>query len=86
MFRESFSKGICQDSFPGYSRDRYQAGFGGSTERPGACRPSAGHWEQAQERELRSKGNIMKFTEGAFKDWGYALAKREFRTQVVTGA
>jgi len=24
------------------------------------------------------KGNIMKFTEGAFRDWGYALAKREF--------
>jgi len=30
------------------------------------------------------KGNIMKFTEGAFKDWGYTLAKREFRGQVVT--
>jgi len=30
------------------------------------------------------KGNIMKFTEGAFKDWGYAVAKREFRDQIVT--
>jgi len=30
------------------------------------------------------KGNIMKFTEGAFKDWGYTLAKREFRNQIVT--
>jgi isocitrate dehydrogenase len=30
------------------------------------------------------KGNIMKFTEGAFKDWGYAVAKREFRDDVVT--
>jgi len=30
------------------------------------------------------KGNIMKFTEGAFKDWGYILAKREFRDDVVT--
>jgi isocitrate dehydrogenase len=30
------------------------------------------------------KGNIMKFTEGAFKDWGYSLAKREFRTDIVT--
>ena len=29
------------------------------------------------------KGNIMKFTEGAFKDWGYAVAKREFRNDVV---
>ncbi|MEI8013168.1 MAG: NADP-dependent isocitrate dehydrogenase [Candidatus Omnitrophota bacterium] len=30
------------------------------------------------------KGNIMKFTEGAFKDWGYALATSEFRKKVVT--
>jgi isocitrate dehydrogenase len=30
------------------------------------------------------KGNIMKFTEGAFRDWGYALAVREFRGKVVT--
>jgi len=30
------------------------------------------------------KGNIMKFTEGAFKDWGYIVAKREFRNQIVT--
>ncbi|HEY8505888.1 MAG TPA: isocitrate/isopropylmalate family dehydrogenase, partial [Gemmataceae bacterium] len=33
---------------------------------------------------LMHKGNIMKFTEGAFKDWGYALAQREFRDQIVT--
>ncbi len=30
------------------------------------------------------KGNIMKFTEGAFRDWGYAVATREYRQQVVT--
>jgi len=30
------------------------------------------------------KGNIMKFTEGAFKNWGYELAVREFRNEVVT--
>jgi isocitrate dehydrogenase len=33
---------------------------------------------------LVHKGNIMKFTEGAFKQWGYELATREFRDQVVT--
>jgi isocitrate dehydrogenase len=33
---------------------------------------------------LVHKGNIMKFTEGAFKDWGYQLAQREFRDQIVT--
>jgi isocitrate dehydrogenase len=33
---------------------------------------------------LVHKGNIMKFTEGAFRDWGYELAKEEFRDQVLT--
>ena len=33
---------------------------------------------------LVHKGNIMKFTEGAFRDWGYALAEREFGDQVYT--
>lgn len=32
---------------------------------------------------LVHKGNIMKFTEGAFKDWGYALAKSEFGAKVI---
>ena len=31
------------------------------------------------------KGNIMKFTEGAFKDWGYALAAREFGATPLDG-
>jgi isocitrate dehydrogenase len=30
------------------------------------------------------KGNIMKFTEGAFRNWGYALAEREFADKVYT--
>src|SRR5437899_12490101 len=33
---------------------------------------------------LMHKGNIMKFTEGAFKDWRYELAKAEFRDRIVT--
>ena len=33
---------------------------------------------------LVHKGNIMKFTEGAFRDWGYELARKEFRDQIVT--
>ncbi len=33
---------------------------------------------------LVHKGNIMKFTEGSFRDWGYELAKEEFRAQIVT--
>jgi isocitrate dehydrogenase len=33
---------------------------------------------------LMHKGNIMKFTEGAFKDWGYELGKQEFRDRIIT--
>jgi len=34
---------------------------------------------------LVHKGNIMKYTEGAFRDWGYALAQREFGAQLLDG-
>lgn len=45
--------------------------------------------EYAIEHKLPSvtlvhKGNIMKYTEGGFKKWGYALAEREFPDQVYT--
>ncbi len=33
---------------------------------------------------LMHKGNIQKFTEGAFREWGYEVATREFREQTVT--
>jgi isocitrate dehydrogenase len=35
---------------------------------------------------LVHKGNIMKYTEGAFKDWGYQVAREEFGDQTVTEA
>ncbi|HOI66724.1 MAG TPA: NADP-dependent isocitrate dehydrogenase [Thiomonas arsenitoxydans] len=34
---------------------------------------------------LVHKGNIMKFTEGAFRDWGYGLASKEFGAQLLDG-
>jgi isocitrate dehydrogenase len=34
---------------------------------------------------LVHKGNIMKFTEGGFRDWGYALAQKEFGAQPIDG-
>src|SRR5688500_8964156 len=40
--------------------------------------------EKRRSVTLVHKGNIMKFTEGAFRDWGYALATREFRNETVT--
>ena len=33
---------------------------------------------------LVHKGNIMKFTEGAFRDWGYEVAKEEYGEEVIT--
>src|SRR5215475_15885513 len=33
---------------------------------------------------LVHKGNIQKFTEGGFRDWGYQLAQQEFRAQTIT--
>jgi len=47
--------------------------------------------QHAIKRRLRSvtlvhKGNIMKFTEGAFRDWGYEIAKERFGEQTVTEA
>jgi isocitrate dehydrogenase len=45
--------------------------------------------EYARDHKCKSvtlvhKGNIMKFTEGAFKDWGYKVAKEEFRDLIIT--
>ncbi|HZQ90975.1 MAG TPA: NADP-dependent isocitrate dehydrogenase [Terriglobales bacterium] len=45
--------------------------------------------EHAIENRLKTvtlvhKGNIQKFTEGAFREWGYELAQQEFRAQTVT--
>ena len=34
---------------------------------------------------LVHKGNIMKFTEGGFRDWGYALLQKEFGAQLIDG-
>ena len=41
--------------------------------------------EKRKSLTLVHKGNIMKFTEGAFRDWGYQLAKREFGAVEIDG-
>lgn len=40
--------------------------------------------KEKQQVTLVHKGNIMKYTEGAFRDWGYELAQTEFRDECVT--
>lgn len=86
-------KQIFQEAFPKeYSKMRFPdtAGIGikpVSVEGTERLVRSAIRWALDNHRRSVNfvhKGNIMKFTEGAFKDWGYSLAKREFRNDIVT--
>jgi len=84
LFKEAFPKEYAKIRFP------ETAGIGikpVSLEGTERLVRAAIRWALTNRRRsvnLVHKGNIMKFTEGAFKDWGYALAKREFRDQIVT--
>lgn len=49
-----------------------------------AIQKALGLPKEKQVVTLVHKGNIMKYTEGAFRDWGYELATTEFRDQCVT--
>ncbi len=42
--------------------------------------------EKRESVTFMHKGNIMKYTEGAFKDWGYEVATQEFRDYIITEA
>ena len=58
--------------------------------RPGSERLVRAAIQYAVEQKRKSvtfvhKGNIMKYTEGAFRDWGYELAKREFGAVEIDG-
>ena len=84
MFKEAFPKEYAKMRFP------ETAGIGikpVSVEGTERLVRAAIQWSLENKRKSVNfvhKGNIMKFTEGAFKDWGYTLAKREFRGQIVT--
>src|ERR1051326_7381631 len=58
--------------------------------RPGTERLAKAALQYAVAQKRKSvtfvhKGNIMKYTEGAFRDWGYELAKREFGAKELDG-
>lgn len=84
LFKEAFPKEYAKIRFP------ETAGIGlkpVSLEGSERLVRAAIRWALANGRRsvnLVHKGNIMKYTEGAFKDWGYQLARREFRDQIVT--
>ena len=84
LFKEAFPKEYAKMRFPDSSGIGFKPVSVEGTER---LVRAAIAWALLNKRKSVNfvhKGNIMKFTEGAFKDWGYELAKREFRNDVVT--
>ena len=84
LFKESFPEEYSKIRFPESS------GIGIKTVSiEGSERLLRSAFEYAIENKRKSvtfvhKGNIMKYTEGAFRNWGYELAEREFSDHVYT--
>lgn len=84
LFQENFPKEFGKIRFPS------TCGIGiKPVSREGSERLIRSSLEYALSNKRKSvtfvhKGNIMKFTEGAFRTWGYALAEREFGSKVYT--
>jgi isocitrate dehydrogenase len=87
-------KALFAEAFPSlYKKVRFpeSSGFGiKPVSREGTERLVRASIEYAIANKRKSvtlvhKGNIMKFTEGAFRDWGYELAKREFGATEIDG-
>ena len=84
LFKEAFPKEYAKIRFPDTAGIGFKPISVEGTERLARAAIS---WALANKRKSVNfvhKGNIMKFTEGAFKDWGYEVGKREFRDDVVT--
>jgi isocitrate dehydrogenase len=87
-------KRVFAETFPDlYKKVRFPdtSGFGVKpVSREGTERLVRAAIDYARTNKRRSvtlvhKGNIMKFTEGAFRDWGYALARREYGAMELDG-
>ena len=84
LFKENFPKEYARMRFPETAGIGIKPVSSEGTER---LVSAAIRWALTNKRKILSlvhKGNIMKFTEGAFKDWGYGVAKRDFRDDIVT--
>jgi isocitrate dehydrogenase len=88
-------KQLLKENFPGeYAKIRFPdtSGFGlkpVSVEGTHRLVRAAIRWALEYKRKsvtLVHKGNIMKYTEGAFRNWGYELVEKEFAAQVYTWA
>ncbi len=84
FLKESFPKSYAKVRFPGTTAIGFKPVSAEGSER---LIRSAIQYALDNKRKSVTfvhKGNIMKFTEGAFRNWGYALAEREFGDRVYT--
>jgi isocitrate dehydrogenase len=84
LFKEAFPKEYAKMRFPETSGIGFKPISVEGTERLIRAAIEYALLNKRRSLNLVHKGNIMKFTEGAFKDWGYSLAKREYRNDIVT--
>lgn len=78
FFKETFPKGFKKIRFPESSSIGIKPVSKEGTERLVRAALAYALAHKKPSLTLVHKGNIMKFTEGGFRDWGYALAKSEF--------
>jgi isocitrate dehydrogenase len=83
-FKEMFPKEYGKIRFPGTSGIGIKPASREGTERLIRAALDYAIAHRRKSVNIVHKGNIMKFTEGAFRNWGYALAEREYGDKVFT--
>jgi isocitrate dehydrogenase len=84
LFKQSFPKLYAKIRFPDTSGIGIKAVSREGTERLIRAAIQYAIDNKRKSLTIVHKGNIMKFTEGAFRNWGYELAEREFAEQTYT--
>jgi isocitrate dehydrogenase len=84
LFKQAFPKQFSKIRFPGTSGIGIKAVSQEGTDRLFRSAVEYAIVNKRRSVTIVHKGNIMKFTEGAFRNWAYALAEREFGDQVYT--
>jgi isocitrate dehydrogenase len=84
LFKQAFPKQYSKIRFPETSGIGIKPVSREGTERLVRAAIEYAIAEKRKSMTLVHKGNIMKFTEGAFRNWGYALAEKEFGASTYT--
>jgi isocitrate dehydrogenase len=84
LFKQNFPKQFAKIRFPGTSGIGIKPVSQEGTERLFRSAVQYAIDNKRKSVTIVHKGNIMKFTEGAFRNWSYALAEREFGASVYT--